>query len=160
MWMSWMVVAARKKYSESWVSSSFFRVLYLSLSLSLGLHISHSFSLPPSLPIPPNPLSDVKYPTLYAASNATPFNCIQRAHQNSLETFPGVMLLLVLGAAVNPRRAALAGLGWGVARVVYFLGYATGNPEGRLPGVALSYAALLALMHLVASTGSHLLRGK
>ena len=116
MWMSWMVVAARKKYN-------------------------------------------VKYPTLYAATNSSPFNCIQRAHQNSLETFPGVMLLLVLGAAVNPRRAALAAIGWGVARVVYFFGYASGNPEGRLPGVALSYAAVLTLMHLVAASGSHLLRG-
>ena len=101
----------------------------------------------------------MKYPALYAASNSTPFNCIQRAHQNSLENFPAIMLLLVLGAAVNPKRAALAAIGWGVSRVVYFLGYARGNPEGRLPGVALSYVALLTLMHLVAASGSHLLRG-
>ena len=101
----------------------------------------------------------MKYPTLYAASNSTPFNCIQRAHQNSLENFPAIMLLLVLGAAVNPRRAALAAIGWGFSRVVYFLGYSGGNPEGRLPGVALSYVSLLTLMHLVAASGSHLLRG-
>ena len=66
---------------------------------------------------------------------------------------------MVLGAAVNPLRAALAGIGWGFSRVVYFIGYARGSPEGRLPGVALSYVALLTLMHLVAASGSHLLRG-
>lgn len=110
-------------------------------------------------PLPFKTFPDVKYPALYASSNSTPFNCIQRAHQNSLETLPAIMALLVLGAAVNPRRAALAAIGWGFARVVYFFGYATGNPEGRLPGVALSYVALLTLMHLVAASGSHLLRG-
>jgi len=100
----------------------------------------------------------IKYPAM-TSSNNNVFNCMQRGHHNSLEQAPGIFLLLVLGAAINPRRAALAAIGWAIARVVYFLGYSSGNPEKRYPGVLLSYVSLLTLMHLVAASGSHLLRG-
>ena len=69
------------------------------------------------------------------------FNCYQRAHQNTLENVPFLLASLPLAGLRHPLVAAAAGAAWVVARVIYSVGYYTGNPKKRMPGVMASYAA-------------------
>lgn len=95
---------------------------------------------------------NVPYPTMYADSSnkyAYQFNCIQRAHQNTLELLYGVQLLLVVNGLFVPRASALLGFLWVVMRFVYGWGYAHKGPKARLPG---AYASLAGLVPLVALT--------
>ena len=50
------------------------------------------------------------------------FNCYQRAHQNTLENFPFMLITLMAGGVRHPVVAAAAGMAWIVARVFYSLG--------------------------------------
>ncbi|KAJ7099715.1 membrane-associated proteins in eicosanoid and glutathione metabolism [Mycena epipterygia] len=80
----------------------------------------------------------VEYPRLYAekaemaaSPAAVKFNCVQRAHQNTLENIAQVyMMTLVLGLK-HPHVAASALAGWVVSRIAYTVGYASGNPPKR-----------------------------
>eukprot|EP00884_Botryococcus_braunii_P002283 jgi/Botrbrau1/12055/Bobra.0295s0010.1 len=97
-WMSFQVIAARKKYN-------------------------------------------VPYPRLYAegaSAEAESFNCVQRGHQNFLENLPLFLGMQLLLASIYPRTAAGLIVLWAVGRVVYFLGYAKGDPNKRLPGAVVS----------------------
>ncbi|KAI0308310.1 hypothetical protein B0F90DRAFT_1813589 [Multifurca ochricompacta] len=78
----------------------------------------------------------VTYPRPYAdkaeqeASNdALIFNCLQRAHQNTLENIPVIVITTLIGALRYPVSAALACGLWSFARVVYTKGYASGDPK-------------------------------
>ncbi|KAI0030243.1 membrane-associated proteins in eicosanoid and glutathione metabolism, partial [Vararia minispora EC-137] len=89
--------------------------------------------------------SKIEYPRLYAEKaeqeanrEAYVFNCKQRAHQNTLENIPSILILTGLTSVTSPKYAA-AGLGiWVLGRVFYTLGYASGVPEKRYRGF-LSY---------------------
>ncbi|KDQ63338.1 hypothetical protein JAAARDRAFT_188921 [Jaapia argillacea MUCL 33604] len=80
----------------------------------------------------------VAYPQLYAEKAeaeankaAMKFNCTQRAHQNTLENIPMVLLnTLVMGLEFPIAAASLCGV-WTASRVLYTLGYATGDPARR-----------------------------
>ncbi|KAL4447865.1 hypothetical protein ABPG75_005084 [Micractinium tetrahymenae] len=91
----------------------------------------------------------VSYPTMYAegdSEEAVIFNCTQRAHQNTLEYLPATLGTQMMLGLVYPKVAAGLGLVWAASRVVYTLGYSTGDPSKRLPGTAgsgLAYVALL-----------------
>lgn len=81
------------------------------------------------------------YPRLYAEGSnaeAEAFNCVQRGHQNFLENLPIFLGLQLLLASIFPRTAAGLIVLWAVGRVVYFLGYAQGDPNKRLPGALIS----------------------
>ncbi|KIJ65039.1 hypothetical protein HYDPIDRAFT_89196, partial [Hydnomerulius pinastri MD-312] len=77
----------------------------------------------------------IAYPQLYAeqvqvkaSPEALQFNCTQRSHQNTLEVSPIVTLsTLVLGLKSPFAAATLCG-GFVVGRIVYTLGYKSGNP--------------------------------
>lgn len=84
---------------------------------------------------------DVQYPTMYSDKDPM-FNCIQRAHQNTLEVYPIFLCTLFLGGLYAPCLAALAGLVWVVSRVVYARGYYTGEPKNRVKS-AFGYIGLL-----------------
>eukprot|EP00047_Mylnosiga_fluctuans_P003958 m.231952 g.231952 ORF g.231952 m.231952 type:complete len:149 (-) comp12282_c0_seq1:40-486(-) len=107
----------------------------------------------------------VQYPKLYADASdcggkqqdINTFNCIQRAHQNSLENLPQFLALLVFGGANYPAIAALAGVIYLAGRVAYVLGYSTGDPKKRNWG-AFGYIGLLTLVGLNVHTGLALLQ--
>ncbi|KZO98072.1 membrane-associated proteins in eicosanoid and glutathione metabolism [Calocera viscosa TUFC12733] len=92
----------------------------------------------------------VKYPQLYAEKAemdnnalALKFNCAQRAHQNTLESVPYVLLMHVsfVGGLKYPvTTTGLLGT-WILARVGYTYQYSQGDPTkrgGPLTGIALA----------------------
>merc|ERR1712224_678815 len=81
-------------------------------------------------------------PSAYAPAghkHETEFNCVQRAHQNTLENYPAVMLQTVITGLMYPKLAAAFGATWVLGRAVYGYGYATGNPSNRGPGGLISH---------------------
>merc|ERR1712217_585047 len=73
-------------------------------------------------------------------------NCVQRAHQNTLESWSMVMVTMFATALVYPTASAIAGLCWVLGRFVYGFGYALGNPSFRMPGGLLSHVGDFPLM--------------
>ncbi|KAH8836090.1 hypothetical protein DL96DRAFT_108020 [Flagelloscypha sp. PMI_526] len=79
----------------------------------------------------------IKYPQLYASKEeeekspaAFKFNCAQRVHQNSLETFPQATMLIFIAATNYPRIAAVLGFVWNLGRIGYTYGYLK-SPQKR-----------------------------
>jgi len=82
---------------------------------------------------------NVPYPTMYASEkeghkDAKQFNCVQRAHQNTLEFLPSFMVGLLLGGLQYPLVAAVLGAVYTVARIQYFRGYSAGVAQKRFSG--------------------------
>ncbi|KAF8208383.1 hypothetical protein K438DRAFT_1813910 [Mycena galopus ATCC 62051] len=80
----------------------------------------------------------VEYPRLYAeqaeiaaSSDAMKFNCVQRAHANTLENIPQIYLMTTLIAVKAPVVAASALGLWVFSRVAYTNGYSSGIPANR-----------------------------
>ncbi|KAI8462974.1 MAG: hypothetical protein J3K34DRAFT_445749 [Monoraphidium minutum] len=88
----------------------------------------------------------VNYPKLYAegeGEDARTFNCTQRAHQNTLETAPAMTIMTCMLGLLCPVTAASLQALWAVGRIVYALGYSTGDPSKRLPGGVVSSLTFL-----------------
>ncbi|VDI49580.1 glutathione S-transferase [Mytilus galloprovincialis] len=85
----------------------------------------------------------VPYPKMYSDDDR--FNCVQRAHQNTLENYPQFLILLVFAGLTFPKLSAAAGMVWIIGRVFYALGYYSGDPKKRMRGV-FAYAGLLTLL--------------
>ncbi|CAH1435598.1 unnamed protein product [Lactuca virosa] len=79
---------------------------------------------------------NVSYPALFATEADTKdyklFNCIQRGHQNSMESMPIFFVLMVLGGFKHPLICSALGLAYTVTKFFYFKGYSFGDPKGRL----------------------------
>ncbi|KAL3881549.1 hypothetical protein ACJMK2_027975 [Sinanodonta woodiana] len=89
---------------------------------------------------------EIPYPKMYIDQPYSHvFNCIQRAHQNTLESYPMFLVLMIFGGILYPKLSALCGLIWIAARVTYAFGYYTGDPERRKWG-AFGYIGLLILL--------------
>jgi len=93
--------------------------------------------------------ANIAYPQLYAekaeaeaSAEAFKFNCAQRAHQNTLENFPQTLFFLVFAGLKYPIPAASLGGLWVVGRVLYTLGYSTGDPKKRYRGMVGSIGQL------------------
>lgn len=74
------------------------------------------------------------YPKLYAegfSAEAKKFNCVQRGHQQALETLTGFIACSLIGGLVFPVSCAMGGALWSVARWQWFNGYASGVPSNR-----------------------------
>jgi len=86
----------------------------------------------------------VDYPAMYSEKDNI-FNCIQRAHQNTLEQLPIFLALLIVVGMALPKYAAGCGCLFITSRFSYAYGYYTGNPKKRLNGEygVIGYLGLL-----------------
>jgi len=96
--------------------------------------------------------AEIKYPQAYAekaeaaaSKEAFIFNCAQRAHQNTLETIPIVLIMTLITAVKYPVPAAAACGLWSFSRIIYTLGYTTGEPKKRSRG-NVGYIGLIGLL--------------
>ncbi|XP_039596034.1 microsomal glutathione S-transferase 3b [Polypterus senegalus] len=101
---------------------------------------------------------DVQYPTMYS-DKIKIFNCIQRAHQNTLEIYPQWLIFQLVSGITYPVAAAVLGAIWVTSRFSYAWGYYTGDPAKRMWGVygyigffgviLLSITAGLQMLHII-----------
>ncbi|XP_062851839.1 microsomal glutathione S-transferase 3b [Trichomycterus rosablanca] len=98
---------------------------------------------------------NVKYPTMYSTKDDV-FNCIQRAHQNTLEVYPQWLVFQTIAALVYPTAAAVLGAIWVTSRFSYAWGYYTGDPSKRMYG-AYGYIGLFGVIILSISVALQLL---
>jgi len=75
---------------------------------------------------------DVPYPTMYTNDTSKEaFNCVQRGHQNALETAPHFLILSLTGGLKHPLLTVIAGLLWIAGRIQYQRGYII-SPDNRM----------------------------
>ncbi|ESO88900.1 hypothetical protein LOTGIDRAFT_209813 [Lottia gigantea] len=96
----------------------------------------------------------VEYPNLY--SNNHNFNCVQRAHQNTLENLTFFIMFLLAGGLQFPKLCAASGVLYLISRLVYAYGYYTGDPAKRNYG-AFGYIGLMTLIVCTVITGLNML---
>jgi glutathione S-transferase len=107
--------------------------------------------------------SGVAYPAMYAEGAAAKtaagnvFNCVQRAHQNTIEYLPNALTCQMLMGLKFPVTAAAIGVAWTLGRLVYAAGYSTGDPSKRGPGSAVAGLAYLGLIGGCAYAGYSML---
>ncbi|XP_040280402.1 microsomal glutathione S-transferase 3-like [Bufo bufo] len=100
----------------------------------------------------------IKYPQMYSDKENV-FNCIQRAHQNTLELYPAWIIFQLIAGLAFPLSASVLGAVWVTSRFSYAHGYYTGDPEKRLKGaygyiglfggILLSLTAALQLLNVL-----------
>ncbi|XP_072029309.1 glutathione S-transferase 3, mitochondrial-like [Amphiura filiformis] len=98
---------------------------------------------------------NVKYPTMYSDKSII-FNCYQRVHQNTLEGLPHYLVFALIGGLQHPVLVAGSSVVFLLGRIVYALGYYTGDPEKRLRG-SFAYIGLLGMLGSTVSFAIHLL---
>eukprot|EP01034_Spumella_vulgaris_P026343 gene26343-32909_t len=97
------------------------------------------------------------YPKLYAEGfsvHAKQFNCVQRGHQQALETYTAYVVLSLVGGVRFPVTVTLAGLLWSIARLSWASGYATGEPSKRYDGFAARGIWSSLIMLFIAGLGT------
>lgn len=94
----------------------------------------------------------VDYPTMY--DNDKPlFNCVQRGHQNFLESYPFFLVLLFVSGLVEPVYASIAGIIHLIGRIIFAELYATGDPKKRTGAAIFIYPTLFYLLFLTGYFG-------
>ena len=83
------------------------------------------------------------------SESAKLFNCVQRCHQQALETYPQFLAMSLLAGLQFPITTALEGVVWIVARLAWSEGYATGKPENRYAYSPLGRHIWTPLLHLL-----------
>ncbi|KZT35547.1 MAPEG-domain-containing protein, partial [Sistotremastrum suecicum HHB10207 ss-3] len=83
-------------------------------------------------------LSGIKYPQVYAekaevaaSPAALKFNCAQRAHQNTLESYAQNLFAILFTGLKYPLLASGLGAAYTFGRILYTLGYVSGDPSKR-----------------------------
>jgi len=100
---------------------------------------------------------EVKYPNLYSQTSDE-FNCIQRAHQNTLEVWPTFLVFLLLGGLYMPKLNAVFGLIFLCGRWLYAQGYYTFDPSKRNQG-AIAYIGFFGCFFSTIGLAINLLQG-
>lgn len=98
-------------------------------------------------------------PNIYVdgnTENSRRFNCVQRGHQQALETFPQFLLLSLFGGLRFPLCTAITGLLWAYSRKKWAEGYATGDPSNRYSHAAGFGVWYTLLVLLIATMGTGL----
>ncbi|GMH38814.1 hypothetical protein BSKO_06712 [Bryopsis sp. KO-2023] len=98
----------------------------------------------------------LKYPAMFAEGDSEEekkYNCTQRAHQNTLENAPMFTVMIAVLGLVRPIVASTLGTVYFLARIVYFLGYSSGDIQKRTPGSLLSFFTLIGTMAFSIFTG-------
>lgn len=94
------------------------------------------------------------HPQLYAeglGADAIAFNCLQRGHQQGLETLTQFMVMGLIGGTVYPVSVGVTGLLWNFGRLQWAEGYAKSAGE-RYKGGPLTFFIWVGLvMNLVAT---------
>lgn len=100
---------------------------------------------------------EVKYPIMYSLENGgdNEFNCIQRAHQNSLEAHPTFMFLLLVSGLQYPWCSVAAGSTYLLGRILYARGYTKEDPKKRQTGSMISHLGEIILLGGVVSFACH-----
>lgn len=95
----------------------------------------------------------IEYPQPYAekaevknSDAALRFNCMQRAHQNTLESAPVIFVSTVVAGLKYPALAAAICVAYSLSRVVYTIGYKSGKPKRRMYGSVVSGLSTLGLL--------------
>merc|ERR1711976_949478 len=96
---------------------------------------------------------DVKNPIMYSPDN-NEFNCIQRAHQHTLEGHPTFLMLLFIGGLQYPKISAAVGHVYLLSCIAFALGYYTGDPDKRAWG-SFGHIAELLMLGCAISFGAH-----
>jgi len=102
---------------------------------------------------------NVPYPLMYSSDNEKEgkiFNCVQRAHQNTLEVYAPTMMCMLLGGLKHPLLCAGSGAIWLISRLVYAHGYYTGEPSKRNRG-AFGYLGVFCMYGCTISLGLSML---
>ncbi|CAH2222414.1 microsomal glutathione S-transferase 3-like [Pelobates cultripes] len=97
----------------------------------------------------------VKYPQMYSDKENV-FNCIQRAHQNTLEAYPAWLIFQLIAGLAYPLSASVLGAIWVTSRFSYAWGYYTGDPQKRMKG-AYGYIGLFGVILISLATALQLL---
>eukprot|EP01065_Artemidia_motanka_P047481 TRINITY_DN7455_c0_g1_i1.p1 TRINITY_DN7455_c0_g1~~TRINITY_DN7455_c0_g1_i1.p1 ORF type:complete len:180 (+),score=69.77 TRINITY_DN7455_c0_g1_i1:83-622(+) len=86
---------------------------------------------------------------------ARKFNCVQRGHQQALETYTSFLALALFGGIRHPLTSTLSGLLWCISRLKWADGYASGDPAARYTSFWSTgfWNALLGMMSATVSTG-------
>jgi len=74
------------------------------------------------------------YPKMQAegfSEHAKLFNCVQRGHQQALETYTQFIVLSVVGGLTFPISTTISGVLWFYSRIKWAEGYSTGEPSKR-----------------------------
>jgi glutathione S-transferase len=97
-----------------------------------------------------------QYPAMWSDEHPV-FNCYQRAHQNTLESLPFFLILILAAGIRHPYVASGTGAGWILARIIFSIGYYTGTPQRRVPGAILTMLSLVTLFCTTVSSAGYLL---
>ena len=92
---------------------------------------------------------NINYPKLYAESSDAhnvEFNCVQRAHQQTLEWLAMCQLLAAVNGMVFPKAAAFFLCVWTVGKFLYIHGYSSGKPNGRHFGGMVAHMGDISLV--------------
>ena len=99
---------------------------------------------------------------MYASGSSaedTKFNCIQRGHQQALETYPSFVACSLAGGLSYPLVTAAAGAVWIVARMKWAAAYAEHGADGRYASAwsRFIWHSLLCVFATAGATGCTLL---